>query len=566
MPTLEQRTVDGVKQVLNPITNKWVKASGESGKKLLGNDICQLYPEKQGFEELEHQKRVSKYFLKSPYRGICLNWGLGSGKSCGYATLIDAYLSNPKNPKKVFMITSGSLRENFVSQYCSFCGKNTKDLLRYMTFISYNYSGVLEGLPSLNNSLIVIDEIHNILNARVNGSDTIGKLYEKIEQSKNSRIVVGSGTILVSHLEELYYLMKLLKPESFYSLDNFLKQFEIVNGVYYPINEYNLSGRMKGVIDYLRAIEDSDEQESNYPKVKSLNIFVPVNKENPERVERLIHWRINEMNVPPPGDIKGRTLKAYQAAKTRFFLANSMLKSRQMSNFIYPSLIHADMLVGSNLKKTIPEEPKNRRFEDDLVSRGGWITPDILKLIELQGEKINAIVKDVIQTPGKHVIYSSFKTYYGEYLFCSIFDILKIRYVTFDGEMDDQDREETLTKFNSDENVDGSKFKVLIMTDSGAEGITLLAVKTQHILEQSVSEYLIEQVMGRCNRYKSHNQLPKKERTLTIKRYFLDVEKSFPNYKNKEFSPDIIAYKRGQLKKKSISYMTSTFIPSLKLI
>ena len=101
MPTLEHRVLNGVKQIQNPINGKWVNASGEAGRKLIGNDICQLYPREKEFVPLEHQARVAKYFIESPYRGLLLSWSLGYGKSAGYAMVIDAYLLNPKNNKNV---------------------------------------------------------------------------------------------------------------------------------------------------------------------------------------------------------------------------------------------------------------------------------------------------------------------------------------------------------------------------------------------------------------------------------------------------------------------------------
>jgi len=564
MVKLEFRSHEGEKQVLNPESQRWIKASSAKARKLIGTDVCRLYDFRPGYKPKEHQRRIPDRFMKSQYRGVCLSYKQGSGKTITYAAIADAWLE--ENPdKKVIIVTSGSLRENFLNEYCSFCGKNRKDLLKRFVFISYNYSGVLTRLPDLKNSLIIIDEVHNILNAKHNSSEIVSELYDRIDES-GSRVVVGSGTIVVSHVDELYYLCRLIKPEAFKSLEHFYSFLgQDDEDIIKPNNNNAFLKRLSGVIDYMKVITDDDETEVNYPTVDIEDVYVDIDDDE-ERLERIVHWRNHEMEIRRPAN-QGKNPEIIKAMKTASYLAASLMHSRQTSNFLYPSLEDAPLLKNSKtLERTIPEEQGDRRLQDETIDNGGWIDPEtIFEVLPHHGEKIYHILEDILQLDGKHVVYTSFRSYYGEKLIMTLLRILNIPCLTFVGDMDDTERAETLRKFNSDDNVDGSEYKVLVMTDAAAEGITLLAVRYQHILEQSISEYIIEQVMGRCNRYRSHNQLPEDERLLTIKRYFLDVESVFPRFKNSIYSPDVVAYERGQQKKKSISYIVEKIIPRLKI-
>lgn len=559
---VKTRTVDSIVEVYNSKTKKWVKASGAKGREILGSDVCKVYPESEvEFKAKSHQKRVTQAFMKRTTRGMLLMHSMGSGKSCSYAMIADTWLSENPN-EKIIVVTSGSLRENFLSQYCSVCGKNTKNLLDSFIFISYNSSTVMSKLPKLDNTLIIIDEVHNILNARVNESPTISALFEAIAKSKNTRIVVGSGSPIVAHIEELYYLTRLIKPDAFRSLAGFMKIFYDDQGIMKPLDEEDFLNRLSGAIDYVRMVDDAQDE---YPTVNVEHINVPISDK--DHLNRIVYWRSKEMRAHPPSQgLRTKKPSQFKASSASWYLAVSAMHSRQTGNFVYPSIEKAKALAeGSKLLKTIPDESKDRRVPDKLEPDGGWIPDDIVDYLSEHGEKLERIIYDIQTLKGKHVIYTTFKTYYGENLIASILQTLNIPYLTYDGEMDDGARQDVMTKFNHENNIRGKKYKVLIMTDSGAEGLNLLEVRYLHILEQSISEWLIKQVMGRVVRYRSHIRLPVRNRNVVIKRYFLDVESKFPKYGNATWSPDYYVYTRAMAKEKSISYLVGKVLPRLKV-
>jgi len=64
-------------------------------------------------ELFPYQKLVRDYLMiETPYRGLLLFHGLGSGKTCSAIAVAESLMSN----KKVFVLTPASLRENFLGE------------------------------------------------------------------------------------------------------------------------------------------------------------------------------------------------------------------------------------------------------------------------------------------------------------------------------------------------------------------------------------------------------------------------------------------------------------------
>jgi hypothetical protein len=70
------------------------------------------------FIMLRHQKIVQKYLNSyTPYRGLLLYHGLGSGKTCSSISMIEGM----KHDKKIYIMTPASLQQNYRTQL-QFCG------------------------------------------------------------------------------------------------------------------------------------------------------------------------------------------------------------------------------------------------------------------------------------------------------------------------------------------------------------------------------------------------------------------------------------------------------------
>ena len=80
-------------------------------------------------------------------------------------------------------------------------------------------------------------------------------------------------------------------------------------------------------------------------------------------------------------------------------------------------------------------------------------------------------------------------------------------------------RDQILEYFNDKRNKRGQIIKILLITEAGAEGITLKNVRQLHIMEPYWNEVLVRQVIGRAKRMYSHAALPEDERDVTVFRY-----------------------------------------------
>lgn len=84
-----------------------------------------------------------------------------------------------------------------------------------MQFISFN--GIKErqvdalGTHAFDNAFVVMDEAHNFISRYVNGGKVAKKLYQKMMQAKNLKVVLLSGTPVINHPFELAALINLVR-------------------------------------------------------------------------------------------------------------------------------------------------------------------------------------------------------------------------------------------------------------------------------------------------------------------------------------------------------------------
>ncbi len=93
--------------------NSLFKSHAEELSKMDDADVSCDKRSTEEFETLTHQKVVSDYLnLYSPYRGLLIFHGLGSGKTCTSITLAEGM----KSEKKIIIMTPASLKSNFFAE------------------------------------------------------------------------------------------------------------------------------------------------------------------------------------------------------------------------------------------------------------------------------------------------------------------------------------------------------------------------------------------------------------------------------------------------------------------
>jgi superfamily II DNA or RNA helicase len=508
-------------------------------------------PKNYIFDPAPHQIYVRDYFLDSPHKGLLLYHKLGSGKSCTSIMVADALLKS-KKVDKIFVLTPGSLRKNWVSEYCRVCGSiEEKDFMKVFTFITYNYK-IEKNLSQydFNNSLVIIDECHNLLNGVKNKSVNTTSLYNKILYS-NARVLLLSGTpIIQGKLMEEWKNYSLLLDEGrsqHYNDENKIPD-KILQGIisYYPGDPTKYPEvRIKPI----QKIPMTDEQYNFYKKAY-------------EKEAKL------RSNGPPKRELFYKNKIIYFQKLQAFIKATKYLTTRMYSNCFYGDKIKKKVekkikevdktgnvdkfdedkndikdATDEDLKEDIDDKEDYILLPDKYNKDGGWISKESLSdqtLLKISPKFSWLLLNIVKHLNSKHVIYSFYKTRSGVQLLCNLLKHCGLNAAIFSGDVPSKTREEILNKFNDKNNRRGDKIKVLLITDAGSEGINVLECNNIHIVESGTKENRTRQAIGRVIRYKSHINLPKNKQYVNVWRYW-----STNPHDKKIKEIDEILYKKG---------------------
>ena len=392
---------------------------------------------------------------------------------------------------------------------------NSDFLKKYFTFITYNYN-IFNAITKLdfNDSLIIIDEAHNLINGVKNISKNPLSLYNKIINS-NSRVLLLTATVIFNNIFEWCLMINLLK-------DNICKDAIVDNVFHYEkYNDSLLSSEnLKGIISYYPG------NEGDFPDViynPPINILMSGSQE-------LQYNKVfQEENIlrgkgPPNKDLLNTDPEKYKKDYELYIMAVKHIQTRSISNFYYPL----------DLKK-IPDLP---------VSEGGWISHKALEnreLFNVMSPKFTALFVNILSNfNSKQVVFSFFKEKSGVLTIHSLLKLCGIKTELFTGDISDVQRTKILNKFNGPDNLYGKKIKVLLLTEAGVEGITLSEVEHVHLLESSITPNKVIQAIGRAVRYKSHINLPKERQVVNIWKYHSILGRT--EYGFKDTTPELNSF------------------------
>lgn len=130
--------VEKLAKFFEPRKTEYIAASTEVS--------CEKQQQADKMELLTHQKIVRDYLnLMTPYRGLLLYFGLGSGKSCSSIAIAEGM----KSAKEIVLLTPASLRSNFFTELKK-CGDPLIKVNQYWEFVH------AEGQPDLIDTLSAV--------------------------------------------------------------------------------------------------------------------------------------------------------------------------------------------------------------------------------------------------------------------------------------------------------------------------------------------------------------------------------------------------------------------------
>ena len=150
--------------------------------------------------------------------------------------------------------------------------------------------------------------------------------------------------------------------------------------------------------------------------------------------------------------------------------------------------------------------------------------------------KMVFIILTILLSPGISIVYSSFVRGEGLQIFqlyLESFNILegslsstneknpkhKPKYLKFTGELNPKQRSKAQDIVNDPKNKYGEYIKIILISQAGAEGISIMCCRQVHLIEPYYHETRSQQLIGRGIRQGSHKRLDKKDRTVSVYRY-----------------------------------------------
>ena len=232
----------------------------------------------------------------------------------------------------VYVCTPGSLRKNFTTEYCELCGKQ-ENLKDNYTFITYN-TNIYKSIQRLdfNNSLIIIDEAHNLINGVKNITMNSYALYNKILNS-NAKVLLLTATVIYNNIYEWCLLGNLLKENTF---PNIVESGELNTELFDKnIGKIFSKENLEGIISYYPGFD------KDYPKViYNTPIIVPMTISQSKEWNSISKKEFLRRKIGPPKPSEYRENRAQAQLKSIFYImAQKYILSRAISNVHYLSFM-----------------------------------------------------------------------------------------------------------------------------------------------------------------------------------------------------------------------------------
>lgn len=482
----------------NDIYDKYYDFRGEENKKSV-QEIC--YPKKYTFQI--SQKFIKEFFKPDNYhKKILLYHNIGSGKTCTSIQVAENFI---EQGYKIIVVLPASLKGNYYNELMTPCGlehyvsideynklkqldpeSNEYQEILYNSYNKinkkytiYSYNVFFEKIDeiSLENTLLIIDEVHNVISEK---GTYYSKLYKKIQNVSGLYMITMTATPIYDKPVELALLLNLLNDKNKIDIETFDKKYiSYTKDGPILINSEELSKYMTKLVSYYRGPPDI-----TYPKLFT-NIVECIMSEN----QKIIYSKV---------------LKGIEYNDIMNVSNNFLLGIRMASNIVYPN---------KKFKEDGFESLKDKNCSINEMKKLSCKFVKLLKLIE--------------GSSGTLFIYTNFKKYGGIYPLIKFLNYHGFkdyettgdgnkRYAIWSGDQKSQYKETIKAIFNKKENVDGSKIKLIIGSSALREGVSFLRLDRVIILEPYWNMSRLAQIIGRGYRYCAYKDLPEYKRRLNV--------------------------------------------------
>jgi hypothetical protein len=521
--------------------NKKYKKYKIPKKKKTMEQIC--FPKE--FELQPSQKFLGQYINpKTPYKGVLVFHRIGSGKTCTAINIAEQW----KHKRKIVVLVPASLVGNFRDELRSLCAgatyltTNEREKLKQLHPSSDEYKNIVaksderinkhyriysyhkfvelyeDEKISLWNSLLIVDEIQNMVSEEGLFYKT---LYDAIHKAPaNLRIVLLSATPMFDKPIEIALTMNLLRiPYEFPTGREFEKEFIRIKKdnrndklTYSAKNLDIFKERIRGYVSYYRGAPPYVFPETTIKYVKcemsefQYRSYITVESQEAKKFGKQTLMR---------------KYRAFRAGEILELPNNFFIGTRFISNMAFPN-----RGIGEDGYKSL--RPRHMNLEN----------------LNTYSCKFYAMIMRINRSTGPVFVYSSFKEYGGLKTFVKVLEAQgyvdyaqygegKKRYALFTGDEKGKYKDEIKAVYNQPANHNGSRLKVMLISSSGKEGLSLFRTRQAHIMEPYWNQGRILQIIGRGSRHCSHKDLPEEKRNLKIYIYMAthpDLDETVDQY------------------------------------
>lgn len=498
---------------------------------------------KDEFNKAFFQYFVSQYMsIRTPYRSLLLYYTVGTGKTCAAVSIAETLLIDYKNSEQtpIYVVLPPALKSNFLQTVYNVnikdlnqCTGNTYNLLtkknpnsatiqkivnqRYKLMTYGEFSKfITQSKNPLQNKTIIVDEAHNLKHPdhdldtqeekelQKSNVNVYKALYDTLQNGKNNRLILMSGTPMYNLPNEIIDIFNLL----------------LVNDKK-PIVKYN----DKKPVD-LKMVAKISSSYVSY--INSNNPYVYATQIIPDEVDDgLIMTKLSDMQ------------KSYYKKQLDISLSSesNLLKHFGPTNIMFNT-------TQGNLLSVMKRTSKIEQFTYEYIDKSNPIlypdeehlgkhSPKMLKICNYikTAEGIVIIYSRLIQEgivpmalALEHMGYSRFIDGENDVNLLSYPNIKRTstkRYAVLtssNGNYINIDKEfnKIIETVNSPLNIDGNKIKVLLITKKASEGLSFLNVREIHILDPWYHFNRKDQIVGRGIRRCSHINLPIEKRNVSV--------------------------------------------------
>lgn len=508
---------------------------------------------------LYHQILPIKFFTLYPKaRGILMMQETGTGKSINAVAIADEFR---KQGRKAIIMLPKTLQNNFkdniikykmshnnvhserearqqLDEEYKFVSSNANNMMKQLSETvsdDWDLSNILDKEsgenkdynrpPSMEGTVVIIDEAHNLFNGIISGSKNARGLYKSIITAVDIKIVFLTSTVIVNSPFELVPCFNMIAGYNLLPVDYNDFQETFINEKTKQLkNEDFLKARIFGLSSYYGSMYDTGSKMNIHSAVhrEGMPIRLPIKEVIVEMSEDQ-HYAYMEARASEISQKSYKSSKMTALSKPKSDTGSTYrIHSRQCENFWIKDIDKIDN-VFNNLEKHSPKFMA------------------ILENIHMHKNELGIVYSTFVKTYGINWFAKLLEhDGYKKFTVGDVESPVK-RYAFITGEMDPDERANIIYYFNSEENKTGSLIHLLLGSPAMREGIDTKRVRHVHIMEAQWHFSTIEQIVARAVRHGSHVDLPEEERNVQAYVYLSDHTKKI-TLENIEPTSDIIMY------------------------